>query len=148
MFLTRKKIASPTTFRANAATILSSSRVQGLGEFAIQIRKQNPTPEGLLWAAAASSFKCIYIFFKYSTNPSLNNSNKNKRETGFIFKINVCVLHRYFKKQLEGAGHLVCTANRLLHYNDLGRIAAQGFLFHIHRVETVHLSQDNISLKN
>lgn len=88
------------------------------------------------------------FFFKYSTNPSLNNSNKNKRETGFIFKINVCVLHRYFKKQLEGAGHLVCTANRLLHYNDLGRIAAQGFLFHIHRVENVNLSQDNISLKN
>lgn len=31
----------------------------------------------------------MYTFFKYSTNPSLNNNNKTKRETGFILKMSV-----------------------------------------------------------
>lgn len=85
----KKKIASPTSFRASAATILSSSGVQWLGEFVIQIRKQNPTPEGLLWAASFFCFNVYTFFFKYSTDPSLNNNNENKRETSFIFKMSV-----------------------------------------------------------
>lgn len=32
----------------------------------------------------------MYIhFFKYSTNPSLNNNNKTKQETGFILKMSM-----------------------------------------------------------